>query len=38
MGAKETSARGSMDGKEPEDKKPEEQGVSSLFTFERVNH
>ena len=38
MGAKETSARGSMGGKEPEDEKPEEQGVSSLFTFERVNH
>ena len=38
MGAKETSARGSMDGKEPEDEKLEEQGVSSLFTFERVIH
>lgn len=38
MGAKDTSARGSMNGKEPEDEKPEEQGVSSLFTFERVNH
>ena len=38
MGAKNQSSHDTMGGKEHEDEKLEEQGVSSLFTFERVNH
>lgn len=38
MGAKNQPSHDTMGGKEHEDDKPQDTGVSSLFTFERVNH
>lgn len=38
MGAKNQPSHDTMGGKGHEDDKPQDTGVSSLFTFERVNH